>query len=253
MNSKKIKIGIVLITIIFAIVLIYLSLKPKSPEIDFSTIKSFEEAKTKHTVLWNSFVAQNNANDSKRKSFKSLLDSAYLVTVTSFLDSNRIVIASQETSLESKIIALNKLIEEHHIHLLLLKNPQMTYLDSIERVVQNDINKYNFEFQWRNRTTGLMNAVQRLIEEEGSHFIGSTEVYTNEIRLIDSSLVPVNDYNTERMKRYTVEILRVYKGLFGTKKYHGRCEWVVKSSMEQPQPQANRTQYDCYRDESMKS
>ena len=251
MNSKKIKIGIVLITIIFAIVLIYLSLKPKSPEIDFSNIKSFEEAKTKHTVLWNSFVAENNANDSKR--FKSLLDSAYLITVTSFLDSNRIVITAQETSLESKIIALNKLIDEHNIHLLLLKNPQMTYLDSIERVVQDDINKYNFELQWRNRTTVLKDAVQRLIEEEGSHFIGTTEVYNEQIRLIDSSLVPVNDYNTERMKRYTVEIIRVYKGLFGTKKYHGRCEWVVKSSMEQPQPQANRTQYDCYRDESVKS
>ena len=251
MNSKKIKIGIVLITIIFAIVLIYLSLKPKSPEIDFSNIKSFEEAKTKHTVLWNSFVAENNANDSKR--FKSLLDSAYLITVTSFLDSNRIVITAQETSLESKIIALNKLIDEHNIHLLLLKNPQMTYLDSIERVVQDDINKYNFELQWRNRTTVLKDAVQRLIEEEGSHFIGTTEVYNEQIRIIDSSLVPVNDYNTERMKRYTVEIIRVYKGLFGTKKYHGRCEWVVKSSMEQPQPQANRTQYDCYRDESVKS
>jgi hypothetical protein len=253
MNSKKIKIGIVLITVIFAIVLIYLSLKTKSPEINFSNINSFEEAKTKHTVLWNSFVVENNANDSKRKRFKSSLDSAYLVAVTSFLDSNRLVIASQETSLESKIIALNKLIEEHNIHLLLLKNPQMTYLDSIERVVQNDINKYNFEFQWQNRTTGLMNAVQRLIEEEGSHYMGSTEVYTNEIRLIDSSLVPVSDYNTERMMRYTVEIIRVYKGLFGTKKYHGRCEWVVKSSINQPQPQANRTQYDCYRDESVKS
>lgn len=253
MKSKKIIIGVVFFTIIFTIVLIYLSLKPKTLEVDFSTIKSFEEAKTKHTVLWNSFVAENNANDSKRKSFKSLLDSAYLVTVTSLLDSNRIVIAAQETSLESKINALNKLIVEHNIHLLQLKNPQMACLDSIERVVQDDINKYNFELQWRKRTTVLRDAVQRLIEEEGSHFIATTEVYTNEIRLIDSSLVPVNDYSTERMKRYTVEILRVYKGLFGTKKYHGRCEWVVKSSMEQPQPRANRTQYDCYRDESMKS
>jgi hypothetical protein len=165
------------------------------------------------------------------------------------LDSTRIVIAGQSTSFEGKLIALNKLIEEHNTHLLLLKNPKMTSLDSIERLVQNDLNKYNFELQWRNRTNVLRDAVQRLIEDEGSHFIGLTEVITNEIRLIDSSLVPVNDYNTERMKRYTVEILREYKGLFGAKKYHGRCEWVVKSIMEQPHPKANRTQFDCYLDE----
>ena len=253
MNSKRIKIGLAIFTIFLSIVLIYLSQKPKSPEIDFGYIESFEDAKTKHTVLWNSFFAQNDTDEKKRKSFKSSLDSAYLVAVTSFLDSNRIVIAGQSTSFEGKLITLNKLIEEHNIHLLQLKNSQMTSLDSIERVVQNDINKYNFEFQWGKRTNVLNEAVQRLIEEEGSHFIGSTEVITNDIWIIDSSLVPVNDYSTQRMKRYTVEILREYKGLFGAKRYHGRCEWFVKSSIGEPHPKANRMQFDCYHDELLRS
>jgi hypothetical protein len=230
-NFKKWGI-IIFVLFVIVTVLVYFFQKDSEIKFQFNDITSFKQSKERHLDYFNQIAAFEGdvlIKNSQRKT----VDSLYLVKNIELLRNKRTEIFNESFNYSSKLKDIQIYIDDYNRNRLIIESP-INLLNQQEEELKNyeiDMNYYQFEVVWEKRNKELDKRVRNEISKEAISFksklTGSkTEVISEKIQIIDSTIVQINNDVREIIYEYDVD--RVYEGFFGKKyRYFGNCKWQV--------------------------
>ena len=229
-NFKKWGI-IVFVLAVFVAVLVYFFKKDSEIIFNFDDITSFKQSKERHLDYFNQIAAFEGdviIKNSQRKT----VDSLYLVKNIELLRNKRTEIFNGSFNYSSKLEYIQGYIEDYNRNRLIIESP-IILLNQLEEELKNyeiDLNYYQFEVVWKKRIIELNKRVRNEVLKNAISFkskiFGSkTEVISEKIQIIDSTIVQINNEVREIIYEYNVD--RVYEGSFGKKRYFGNSKWQV--------------------------
>jgi hypothetical protein len=229
-NFKKWGI-IIFLMVLFVTVLVYFFKTDSEITFDFDDITSFKQNKERHLDYFNK-IAAFEGDVIKKNSQRKTVDSLYLVKSIELLRNKRTEIFNGSFNYSSKLKEIQTYIDDYNRNRLIIESPIILLNQQEEELksYENDLNYYQFEVLWEKRIVELNKRVKNELEKNAisikSKLFGSkTEVVSEKIQIIDSTIVQINNEVREIIYEYNVD--RVYEGTFGKKRYFGNCKWQV--------------------------
>ena len=222
---------IIFVLVVIVTVLVYFFKKDSEMKFEFNDITSFKQSKERHLDYFNQIAAFEGdviIKNSQRKT----VDSLYLVKNIELLRNKRTEIFNGSFNYSSKLEYIQGYIEDYNRNRLIIESP-IILLNQLEEELKNyeiDLNYYQFEVVWKKRIIELNKRVRNEVLKNAISFkskiFGSkTEVISEKIQIIDSTIVQINNEVREIIYEYNVD--RVYEGFFGKKRYFGNSKWQV--------------------------
>lgn len=229
-NFKKWGI-IVFVLVVFVAVLVYFFKKDSEIKFEFNDITCFKQSKERHLDYFNKIAAFEGDVIIKNNQRKTV-DSLYLVKNIELLRNKRTEIFNESFNYSSKLKDIQIYIDDYNRNRLIIEAP-INLLNQQEEEIknyENDLNYYQFEVLWEKRIIELNKRVKNEVVKNAisikSKLFGSkTEVISEKIQIIDSTIVQINNDVREIIYEYDVD--RVYEGFLGKYRYFGNCKWQV--------------------------